>query len=314
MGPKVEPNHGSAPQTAAKTLSLIGDAKLKQLYATMLRCRLLDQSLARIAAAGKSKRPRSVGHEAALVGAALDLRRDDWLLPQQRAAVAALLRGRPLSAALASARSALSQAAQTSPLQPSHIPPLGNIVPPAESLTAQLNIAIGLALAAQSRQKGQIAMAFCEDEAADSTEIPQALRFAALRRLPLLLLALPPISRPDKAAASSKQRRPAALVSQSRASGIPVIPVDHADVVAMCRVAFESIHKARRDGGPTLIEAAIWPLPAKPDQAPSLAAADPIDRMEAYLARKGLFADRWRRRIVERGETEIAAAHADLRR
>jgi len=297
MARKVDPK----PNSSTKNFSLISDAKLKQLYAAMLKCRMLDETLRQLPTRDKPKHLSSKGHEAALVGAAIDLRREDWILPQLRQAIAAVLRGESLPAIASRSRTILPEPLKpgAEPLSP--IPPLGNIVPPVGSLAAQLNIAIGLSLAAQSREKGQVVMALCESDAAASPQIAEALRFAALRQLPLLILALASKTRPSSASTSKTQ--PATVVTESRASGIPVIPVDHADIVAMYRVAFESIHKARHNGGPTLIEATIWPLPANPHQANS---PDPIARMEEYLAAKGLFSDRWKQSLAERFQAEAA--------
>jgi len=311
MARKVEPTPNSDSRNLAKTFSLIGDAKLKQLYAAMLQCRLLDERLRQTAGPAKPKQLSanllsSMGYEAAIVGAAIHLRRQDWLLPQHLTAVAGLLRGKPLSAILAKSHTGLPTPAQPAaePLPP--IPPLANIVPATDSLAAQLNIAVGLALAAQSREKDHVVMAFCESDRAASPQIAEPLRLAASRQLPLLLLLLPAKSGPSKPSASSKKNQAANLVEESRASAIPVIPVDHADIVAIYRVAFESIHKARHNGGPTLIEAAIWPFPDKPHPANKPAPTDPLAKMEAYLTAKGLFSERWKKRLVDRFHTEVA--------
>ncbi len=56
----------------------------------------------------------------------------------------------------------------------------------------------------------------------------------------------------------------------------------------MYRVAYESIHKARHGGGPTLIRAVSFPAP-QISKAHHPKHADAVARMEGYLTAKGLF-------------------------
>ena len=60
-------------------------------------------------------------------------------------------------------------------------------------------------------------------------------------------------------------------------AGVPLIPVDRADAVAVYRVATECVAHARRGYGPSLIECR------------SIPGSSPLERMAAYLDRKGLF-------------------------
>ena len=61
-----------------------------------------------------------------------------------------------------------------------------------------------------------------------------------------------------------------------------MIPVDGADVVAVYRVATESISHARRGNGPTLIDCLPYCIEGEPKD-------DPLRKMEVYLSHKGLF-------------------------
>src|SRR6185437_900121 len=68
--------------------------------------------------------------------------------------------------------------------------------------------------------------------------------------------------------------------------GIPVIRVDASDTVALYRVAYESITRAREGGGPTILECAAWPADPEP--------ADPLQKLEQYLTAKKLFRPHWK--------------------
>lgn len=72
---------------------------------------------------------------------------------------------------------------------------------------------------------------------------------------------------------------------------IPVMRVDGSDTVAVYRVAYESITRARDGGGPTIMECAAWPVSNEPD---------PLAKLELYLANKKLFRKDWKKRLEQR--------------
>jgi TPP-dependent pyruvate/acetoin dehydrogenase alpha subunit len=82
------------------------------------------------------------------------------------------------------------------------------------------------------------------------------------------------------------------------ARGFPAIAVDGNDVVAVYRVATESIAHARRGNGPTLIECMV-------ERSKS---HDPIRKMEAYLMRRGLFSKGMKVEIADRFTRQLDAA------
>ena len=84
-------------------------------------------------------------------------------------------------------------------------------------------------------------------------------------------------------------------------ANIPVMRVDAADTVAAYRVACESVLRAREGGGPTIIECAPWPG----DQE-----ADPLAKLENFLAAKKLFRRDWKRRLEKKFGHAIAEALA----
>jgi TPP-dependent pyruvate/acetoin dehydrogenase alpha subunit len=61
--------------------------------------------------------------------------------------------------------------------------------------------------------------------------------------------------------------------------------VEGIDAVAVYRVACEAIAHARKGDGPTLIVCQRWQE------------GDPLQNMENYLDRKGLFSEKFRRRV-----------------
>ncbi len=287
---------------------LISDAKLKQLYSTMLQCRLLSERADELRGVKGKAAPVFVG-EAAAVGAALDLRRDDWLLPLQNDVLGKFVKGMPLasifSKLLANETNKVpaSHQAVAPDLTTNHSP--FHIVPSAANPAAQLNLASGVALALQAGKSGNIVIAFCGDTSDSGPRWQEALRFAARHCLPLLVLVHARVS--AKTASAKKEKAFTSLLSDGNPCELPVIPVDANDVVAIYRVAYESIHKARHGGGPTLIQTISlphWPgTKAGPGKYP-----DAIAKMEAHLAAKGLFSPSWKQTLIDNFNRDVDSA------
>ena len=87
--------------------------------------------------------------------------------------------------------------------------------------------------------------------------------------------------------------------SETVGYGFPGITVDGNDAVAVYRVAQEATERARSGGGPTLIEAQIFP---------GYGFSDPIAAMESYLTGKGLFSEGWKKEIMALFQRELDAA------
>jgi len=236
---------------------LISDEKLFQLYATMLQCRMIAER-ARVLLEQNSLLSDSdaaVGQEAVAVGAALDLLAKDTVAFSQNDAVVNFIKGTPLEMIF---RTLLERAGQP-------------------KLDAQLSLAVGAALNNKKKKNGRIAVAFCDDDPASRGVLHDAMRVAGDQQLPVLFvcqnsfLAKPPHH--------ELQTGIEEIALQAEACGFPAIAVDGNDVVAVYRVATESMAHARKGNGPTLIECKISRAKTH----------DPIRKMERYLKRKGLF-------------------------
>ena len=98
---------------------------------------------------------------------------------------------------------------------------------------------------------------------------------------------------------------------KARNYGFPIIAVDANDVVAVYRVAYESVERVRQGGGPVLVEAKPYRLysPSKRHVATRGAAErDPLAHMERYLKAKGLFTSRWKNQVVQEFSRKLDAA------
>ncbi|HET8635688.1 MAG TPA: thiamine pyrophosphate-dependent enzyme [Acidobacteriaceae bacterium] len=127
-----------------------------------------------------------------------------------------------------------------------------------------------------------------------------ALRHKAEKRGGLAVLFTRPVkpaSMREAFASAAKKSLPVLCILEGAApsaevsSGIPVIRVDASDTVALYRVAFESIARARERVGPTILECAAWPDDPEPD---------PLLKLEGYLAAKKLFRPHWKHQLEKK--------------
>jgi len=315
MATKVGKQHGAAlaqpGNTSQASNPLISDAKLRQIFETMLQCRVLGQRLRSMRRSEPwGKYSLSPVEELVAVGAAIDLRRKDWVTLPRGAVIAGFLKGVPLNAILSQSNAGSPRRKTGS--NKGRSMPIGHeysglhMIPPSPVPVAQLNLAAGVALAMHAQKNGNIVLAFI-DGPISGPPFHDALHFAGLHCLPLVVVVQ--IEASAKLASINRKIRPANLLAEAHACGFPVIPVDAHDVVAIYRVAHESIHKARHGGGPTLIEATAFRAPASRGAANARSKLpDAIGKMEDYLITKGLFSPGWKQKALDRFDRNVEAA------
>ena len=261
-------------KSAGSVPALISDNKLQQLYSMMLRCRILD-SHARNLNGGRSWK----GKEAAIVGAAIDLKPEDTIVFPSNAAVAGFLKGLSLKSIFQSHAHSLKGGKKT-----------GKAVAGPD---AQAAFATGIAYASSARNKGSITLAFLSENPEDSEAGRDALRIAGQHRVPIIYVY------------SGNQLD----ATQAYVYGLPVIPVDGSDVVAVYRVAYECMIRARERGGASVIACSIGLT-----NGGSAKGQDPLRNMEKYLSAKGLFADGRKQSTIRAFEEAIEKATAASRK
>jgi TPP-dependent pyruvate/acetoin dehydrogenase alpha subunit len=286
---------------AAVSTALISDAKLRQLYATMVHGRLLTE---RGRLQHNQRKPAefcdgSMGQEAIVTGCAIDLRLEDTIVPAPCDLNASLVKGVPLGAILAqlSLRCASPDHGQSAP--------------------AQLSAATDVAFANKRKNSGNIVVAFTCGAANAPGCWNEALAFAAGRSLPIIFVAE---NNPWGDPAGFRLRGAVDdYALRARKYGITSITVDGNDVVAVYRVAYECIKRVRQGGGPVLVECKTYHLDgqARAQKKRSRdsderngwhAARDPLTHMERYLTAKGLFTPQWKSKVVQEFSRKLDAA------
>ncbi|HTU52233.1 MAG TPA: thiamine pyrophosphate-dependent enzyme [Acidobacteriaceae bacterium] len=295
---------------------LISHDKLRQLYSTMLKCRLLHERarMLRKQAAPEGDHSSSIGLEATVVGAAIDLRSTDTLVPSHRDFILSYLKGVPLTAIFSQlyGRNTRSHHGR-SDADDSGYTPL-NIAVPASTVTAQLKGCTNIALANQREKNGNVVVAFSDEGSISLGEWHQALNSAGRCNLSIVFVT----HQSDQSAGSVPAKLKSSgdeISSKAVDFGFPWIAVDANDAVAVYRVAQEAIERARCGGGPTLIEAQTLPgyglIEMKrahyrtTDKVEEWESGDPISSMERYLTGKGLFSQGLKGKIVAAFQREL---------
>jgi TPP-dependent pyruvate/acetoin dehydrogenase alpha subunit len=199
-------------------IALLNSRKLKQLYSSMLKCRMVQKQVRGVS--------RAFGQEATEVGATIDLLRDDFIAPSGREFVFSFMRGEPLQSVFAQLR-----AIETG--TPSCVLSLAG--PAAE----RLSMATGTALACQWQKQSRVVLAFAVEDRTGEIFPHHVLEFASRHKLPIVYLI--------------QHRLKARSAKRMRDYGMPSIKVAGNDVVAVYRVTQEAVRRAREGHGPALI-------------------------------------------------------------
>jgi TPP-dependent pyruvate/acetoin dehydrogenase alpha subunit len=139
-------------------------------------------------------------------------------------------------------------------------------------------------------------MVFSSATATGMVDLRPTLKVAAARSLPIIFVM-------ENNPWARKHREPRNLRTQQK--GVTNITVDGNDVVAVYRVAYESLERVRKGGGPVLIEGKTY---RQDGQGSIRSERDPLAHMEQYLAAKGLFSPSWKSQLVQKFGRELAAA------
>jgi TPP-dependent pyruvate/acetoin dehydrogenase alpha subunit len=261
--------------------SLISDTKLKQLYATMLQCRLLAQHARTLGGRRRDGYSASLGQEAIVTGCAVDLRSRDCVILAAQQPIAALVKGAKLKTLVTRLYAGDGQ---------TDIPGK-HIFHAAPDLAGQLRNASEVALEVKQKQQGHVAVVFIAKQAAQLGDCRQILKAAVSRNLPIMFVVE---NNPwDASHANNGHLHPAL---ETAIDGLTSMVVDGNDVVAVYRVAYESLDRMRRGGGPVLIEGRTY---RQDGRTSPRAERDPLTHMERYLSRKKLFSEDWKNQLVQ---------------
>ncbi|MFE3549798.1 pyruvate dehydrogenase (acetyl-transferring) E1 component subunit alpha [Streptomyces kronopolitis] len=283
---------------------------LTRLYTQLVRGRRYNAQATALTRQGRlAVYPSSTGQEACEIAAALALEERDWLFPSYRDTLAAVARGLDPVQALTLLRGDWHSG---------YDPHEHRIAPLCTPLATQLPHAVGLAHAARLKGDEVVALAMVGDGGTSEGDFHEALNFAAVWQAPVVFLVQNngfAISVP-----LAKQTAAPSLAHKAVGYGMPGRLVDGNDAPAMYEVLGEAVQRARRGGGPTLVEAVTYRVEAHTNaddatryrsaaEVEAWRAHDPIALLERELAAREVLTDAFVADIKE-GAEQLAA---DLR-
>jgi TPP-dependent pyruvate/acetoin dehydrogenase alpha subunit len=266
---------------------LVPNAKLKQMYTTMLEARVLEEAVAKKARGAKgSRRVASIrGQEAVRVSTAIELGPDDLV---SDAAVSAGM-GSILGGEAASLLKDFSKAKATKSGS-------GRLLRPIDDGVQRLRLAAGAALALKAQGRQGVVVAYARREEAGENAWKNVLSAASRLELPIIFVVLP-------GTGSMKKGDELAVVSEiAHEAGVPGMPVDACDAVALYRATQESLGRTRAGDGPVLIECVRWRIKGKRGVSD-----DPLIHLEEFLRAQKIATSAWLENASRAARRRLAA-------
>lgn len=302
--PRIFTKYAPRKPQGGKQLSCTGDTTLKleqmiELYRYLKLTRLVEERLVNLYRQTKVVGGvfRSLGQEATAVGSAYALQPRDFITPLIRDLGAVLVKGiRPREIFAQYMAKAWGPSGghdlniHFGDLERGFIGPishLGDMIP----------VMTGVLLAARMQKKPTVAIAYIGDGGMSTGAFHEGLNFAAVQRLPLIVVA--EYNHYAYSTPTNLQTAVRDLAEKAAGYGIPAHMVDGNDVIACYEVTKRAAEFARRGGGAVLIEAKTYRRKghAEHDDQRYVPPGevewwekhnDPLDRYERYLTESGL--------------------------
>ncbi|HTK09778.1 MAG TPA: thiamine pyrophosphate-dependent dehydrogenase E1 component subunit alpha [Ktedonobacteraceae bacterium] len=230
------------------------------------------------------------GHEATTVGAAMMLRDGDCIVPLHRDLGMRLVRGTSPRAVMCQW---LARGDSATPGRGGHMH-IGDmhqgIVPMTSLLGEFLPLACGVALTMKMRKRATIVLASCGEGATKTGAFHEALNFASMQKLPLVIVIEKNGYAPTSDTGTSVVHN---LAERAATYGIPGESVDGNDVLAVMEAVGKAVDYVRSGRGPMLVECKTFRVRGHvaAEQADDVSKElreewwekDPLTRFDTYL-------------------------------
>lgn len=282
---------------------------LLKMYRSMLLGRRFDERMLDLQRQGRiGTFPPIKGQEAAQIGSVALLRDSDWLAPSFRETAAEIMRGRSLESILL----------YYNGFNEGTVLPEGQKdLPMAVPVGSQILHAVGVGWAAKYRQTDEVVMTFFGDGATSEGDFHEGMNCAAVYQVPVVF-----ICQNNQWAISipvAKQTHSETLAQKALAYGMPGIQVDGNDILAVYAATQEAVDRARKGGGPTLIECVTYRImmhttsddPKKyrsEEEVERWKQRDPLIRYRNYLVKKSILSETQFQTLDEEIKQQIQTA------
>ncbi len=288
---------------------------LLKIYRTMVQARAFDEKALKLQRAGRmGTYPPLSGQEAVQIGSAFALEPKDWMVPSYREGGAMLARGVPMK---------LQYMMWMGNDLGNRIPDNANCLPITIPVGSQILHATGFAWAANIKKENYAVICYFGDGATSRGDFHEGMNFAGVFQVPAVFVCSNngfAISTPV-----AKQTHAETIAQKAIGYGIPGYRLDGMDALATYVLVKDALEKARRGGGPTLIEAVCYRFgPHTTADNPDLyrqkaeveeiiKKTDPVARFRNYLVKKKLWDDSKEKALLDEadGLVDKAAKEAE---
>ncbi len=298
----------------------ISKDELRRLYRVMVLARSLDIRGLQLQRSGRiGFFIGGLGQEAAHIGSAYALNPEDWVFPAYREIGSMLLRGITLKQLLNHYFGNAEDIQKGRQLTNLFGLKSVNYVSGSAPIATQIPHAVGVALAAKLRGDPIVSMAYFGDGATSENDFHAGMNFAGVYKTPTVFFCQNnhwAISLPVERQTASET-----IAIKAQAYGFEGIRVDGNDILAVYRTTKEAVDKARKGGGPTLIEAVTYRMgPHSSSDDPKRYRAeeeleewqkrDPLVRFRKYLVKKGIWNETDEKKAQDDANRELDEAIA----
>lgn len=303
---------------------------LKNLYRTMVRIRICEESLVEPILTGEIRTPCHLysGQEAVAAGICASLGKKDFIFGNHRSHGHFLAKGGDMKKMVAEIFCRSEGCSQGLGGSMHLIDPEIGMLGSAPIVAGTISLAMGAALAASIREDGQVAVSFFGDGATGEGVLYESLNFAALKRLPMVFVCennfyathLP----------IRKCRVETNIFKIAQPFGMETFRVDGNNVLEVYDAGRKAIESCRKGSGPVFIECLTYRQRGHvgPDdnvqgchtdirpqeEVESWLLRDPIMNFEKYLVRNKLVEEKALASIKQEVEEEVAEAHRFARK
>ncbi len=279
----------------------IPPAELQRLYRILILQRAFDKRALNLQRQGRiGFYVSAMGQEAAQVGSAYALQKEDWIFPAYRELGAALVRGIPLRGILAQLYGNENDIGKGRQMPNHYGFKQYNFVSASSPVGTQIPIAVGAAWAARIRRDPVVAIVYFGDGATSTGEFHAGMNFAGVFRAPTIFFC----QNNQWAISVPRERQTASetLAVKAEAYGFEGVRVDGNDLLAVYSATKRAVDTARAGGGPTMIEAVTYRMSGhstaddprryrEDKEVTAWSERDPIVRFRRYLEGRKLWSE-----------------------
>ncbi len=292
-----------------KEMPQLKNEDIKKMYELMILTRVFDDTAIKLQREGRMLTYASLlGQEAAQIGSALALQKEDWVVPSYRENGVFIVRGYPIDmlyqywAGDERGMGALDTI---------------NALPVAIPVSSQIPHAVGIAWAQKLQEKKSVVVTYFGDGATSKGDFHEGINFAGVFQVPCVLIC----QNNQWAISVSFKRQTAAetIAQKAIAYGIEGVRVDGNDVFAVFKVVKDAIDKARAGRGPTLIECVTyrvenhttaddWKRYRSEEEVERWKQKDPVARLRKYMEEEGIWSEAYEKKVWDNAKAKVSEA------